>query len=167
MSGKSTFLRTAGLNMILAQIGAPVFAQRFVCRPVRFLTSFHHIDSLEESTSYFYAELKCLQEIIVSLDAAVPALVLLDEVMRGTNSKDKHDGTALLIKKLITKDCLVMIATHDTELGILSETYPGQVTNFCFESVLTENGLHFDFRKRPGVAQTKNATYLMQQMGIV
>jgi hypothetical protein len=167
MSGKSTFLRTVGLNMILAQIGAPVFAERFVCRPVRFLTSFHHIDSLEESTSYFYAELKCLQEIIASLDAAVPALVLLDEVMRGTNSKDKHDGTALLIRKLITKDCLVMIATHDTELGILSETYPGLVANFCFESVLTENGLHFDFRKRSGVAQTKNATYLMQQMGIV
>lgn len=167
MSGKSTFLRTVGLNMVLAQIGAPVFAKTFVCRPVRLLTSFHHIDSLEESTSYFYAELKCLQEIIGSLNDKIPALVLLDEVMRGTNSKDKHDGTALLIKKLITTDCLVMIATHDTELGILSETYPGRIANFCFESELTENGLDFDFKKRQGVAQTKNATYLMQKLGIV
>jgi DNA mismatch repair ATPase MutS len=131
------------------------------------LSSFHHIDSLEESTSYFYAELKCLQEIIQSLSGPVPALVLLDEVMRGTNSKDKHDGTALLIKKILQFDCLSFIATHDTELGILSESYPGAVENFCFESELTDAGLHFDFTMRKGVAQTKNATYLMQQMGII
>ncbi len=167
MSGKSTFLRTLGLNMVLAQLGAPVFAKTFVFTPVRLLSSFHHIDSLEESTSYFYAELKCLQEIIQSLSAPVPALVLLDEVMRGTNSTDKHDGTALLIKKILQFDCLSFIATHDTELGVLSERYPGAVENFCFESDLTDSGLHFDFTMRKGVAQTKNATYLMQQMGII
>ncbi len=167
MSGKSTFLRTLGLNMVLAQSGAPVFAKTFVFRPVRILSSFHHIDSLEESTSYFYAELKCLQEIIQSLPAPVPALVLLDEVMRGTNSKDKHDGTALLIKKILQFSGLTFIATHDTELGILAETYAGSVENFCFESELTETGLHFDFTMRKGVAQTRNATYLMQQMGII
>ena len=167
MSGKSTFLRTLGLNMVLAQMGAPVFAKTFLFRPVRILSSFHHIDSLEESTSYFYAELKCLQEIIQSLPGPVPALVLLDEVMRGTNSKDKHDGTALLIKKILQFDCLSFIATHDTELGILSESHSGKVENFCFESELTESGLHFDFTMRNGVAQTKNATYLMQQMGII
>lgn len=167
MSGKSTFLRTLGLNMVLAQIGAPVFAKTFEFRPIRILSSFHHIDSLEESTSYFYAELKCLQEIIQSLPGAVPALVLLDEVMRGTNSKDKHDGTALLIKKILQFESICFIATHDTELGILSETYPGLVENFCFESELTDSGLHFDFTMRKGVAQTKNATYLMQQMGII
>ena len=167
MSGKSTFLRTLGLNIVLAQMGGPVFAKTFVFRPVRILSSFHHIDSLEESTSYFYAELKCLQEIIQALPGPVPALVLLDEVMRGTNSKDKHDGTALLIKKILTFDCLSFIATHDTALGILSESYPGAVENFCFESELTETGLRFDFTMRKGVAQTKNATYLMQQMGII
>jgi DNA mismatch repair ATPase MutS len=167
MSGKSTFLRTLGLNMILAQIGAPVFANTFVFRPLRLLTSFHHIDSLEESTSYFYAELKCLQEIVASLSEPQPALVLLDEVMRGTNSKDKHDGTALLIKKLVKYDCLSLIATHDTELGILSEDHPGVVDNFCFESELKNDELTFDFTMRKGVAQTKNATYLMQKMGII
>jgi len=167
MSGKSTFLRTVGLNMILAQLGAPVFAKKFVFRPVRFLTSFHHIDSLEESTSYFYAELKCLQSIIESLAQPIPALVLLDEVMRGTNSTDKHDGTALLIQKILNFPCLSLIATHDTELGILAGSNPGAVENFCFESVLSENGLVFDFTMRKGVAQTKNATYLMQQMGII
>lgn len=167
MSGKSTFLRTVGLNMVLAQLGAPVFAQSFRCRPVRILTSFHHIDSLEESTSYFYAELKCLQTIIQSLAAPEPALVLLDEVMRGTNSTDKHDGTALLIQKIVQQNCLTLIATHDIELGILATQYPGMVENFCFESEVTETGLHFDFRKRNGIAQSKNATYLMKQMGIV
>ena len=167
MSGKSTFLRTLGLNIILAQIGAPVFAKMFVFRPVRLLTSFHHIDSLEESTSYFYAELKCLQEIIASLSQSSPALVLLDEVMRGTNSKDKHDGTALLIRKLLNYPCLTLIATHDTELGLLADNHPGAIENFCFESELSDKGLTFDFTMRKGVAQTKNATYLMQQMGII
>jgi hypothetical protein len=167
MSGKSTFLRAVGLNMVLAQMGAPVFAQSFSCRPVRLLTSFHHIDSLEESTSYFYAELKCLQSIIQSLADSEPALVLLDEVMRGTNSTDKHDGTAKLIRKLLQQNCLTLIATHDIELGVLATQYPGAVANFCFESEVTDTGLHFDFRKREGIAQSKNATYLMQQMGIV
>ena len=167
MSGKSTFLRTLGLNMILAQLGAPVFANNFLFRPMRLLTSFHHIDSLEESTSYFYAELKCLQHIIESLNQPIPALVLLDEVMRGTNSKDKHDGTALLIKKILNFHCLTLIATHDTELGSLAESYPDAVGNFCFESGLTDDGLTFDFIMHKGVAQTKNATYLMQKMGII
>ncbi|MES2005830.1 MAG: hypothetical protein V4450_15035 [Bacteroidota bacterium] len=167
MSGKSTFLRTVGLNIILAQTGAPVFAKKFLFKPVRLLTSFHHIDSLEESTSYFYAELKCLQEIIHSLNDPQPALVLLDEVMRGTNSKDKHDGTALLIRNLLDKHCLALIATHDTELGILSATHPAGIENHCFESEISANGLTFDFKMRDGVAQSKNATYLMRQMGIV
>ena len=94
-------------------------------------------------------------------------MVLLDEVMRGTNSKDKHDGTALLIKKILHYPCLTFIATHDPELGILSESHPGQIENFCFESELKETGLFFDFTIRRGVAQTKNATYLMKQMGII
>jgi len=167
MSGKSTFLRTLGLNLLLAQSGAPVFANTFNFCPVQLLTSFHHIDSLAESTSYFYAELKSLQSIIQEVEKETPSLVLLDEVMRGTNSKDKHDGTASLIKKLRQFPCLTLIATHDTELGILADTYPGDIENFCFESELTEKGLSFDFKKKEGVAQTTNATYLMQQMGII
>lgn len=167
MSGKSTFLRTLGLNMVLAQIGAPVFAKEFVCKPVRILTSFHHIDSLHENSSYFYSELKSLHEIIISLDEQIPALVLLDEVMRGTNSKDKHDGTALLIKKLLQFTCLTLIATHDTDLGVLAETHPGKITNFCFESELNSNELSFNFKMQKGVAQSKNATFLMKKMGII
>ena len=167
MSGKSTFLRTVGLNLLLAQCGAPVFAQRFVFSPMKLLTSFHHIDSLEESTSYFYAELKSLQLIMQELESGEPALVLLDEVMRGTNSVDKHDGTALLIRKLLQYNCLSLIATHDIELGVLAEKSPQQISNYCFESELTATGLHFDFIMRRGVAQSRNATYLMQQMGIV
>lgn len=167
MSGKSTYLRTIGLNLLLAQIGAPVFAKTFTFRPMRILTSFHHIDSLEESTSYFFAELKALQSIVYSLGEPVPALVLLDEVMRGTNSQDKHDGTALLIKKLLQFNCLSLLATHDTALGDLQQQYPDAIENYCFESELDDQGLRFDFRHRPGVAQTRNATYLMRKMGIV
>lgn len=167
MSGKSTFLRALGLNMVLAQMGAPVFARSFRCSPMELLTSFHHIDSLEESTSYFYAELKCLQNIIATLANGKPALVLLDEVMRGTNSTDKHDGTALLIKKILGYRCLCLIATHDIALGELADQYPGEMANFCFESEITDKGLHFDFSIRNGVARSKNATYLMQQMGII
>jgi DNA mismatch repair ATPase MutS len=167
MSGKSTYMRTIGLNLLLAHTGAPVFAESFTFRPMRILTSFHHIDSLEESTSYFFAELKALQSIVHSLGEPVPALVLLDEVMRGTNSQDKHDGTALLIKKLLQFQCLSLLATHDTALGELQQQYPDAIENYCFESELDEQGLHFDFRHRPGVAQTRNATYLMRKMGIV
>lgn len=167
MSGKSTFLRTLGLNLVLAQLGAPVFARSFHFRPMQILTSFHHIDSLEESTSYFYAELKCLQNIITALQSGIPSLVLLDEVMRGTNSTDKHDGTALLMEKMLTLRCLCLIATHDIELGILAEKHPGAISNYCFESELTDNGLRFDFTIRNGVAKSKNATYLMRQMGII
>jgi DNA mismatch repair ATPase MutS len=167
MSGKSTYLRTIGLNILLAQIGAPVSAKTFHFTPLRLLTSFHHIDSLEEGSSYFHAELKGLQNIIQQLDGPVPALVLLDEVMRGTNSADKHEGTAMLIRKLLGHHCLTLIATHDTELGLLEQQYVGRIENYCFESELTPQGLHFDFLRKQGVAQTKNATYLMQQMGIV
>ncbi len=167
MSGKSTYLRALGLNMVLAQMGAPVFARSFRCSNMELLTSFHHIDSLEESTSYFYAELKCLQNIIATLANGKPALVLLDEVMRGTNSTDKHDGTALLIKKILGYRCLCLIATHDIALGELADQYPGELANFCFESEMTDRGLHFDFAIRKGVARSKNATYLMQQMGII
>ncbi|NCI47211.1 MutS-related protein [Sediminibacterium soli] len=167
MSGKSTYLRTVGLNLLLAQMGAPVFAGTFSFSPMQIRSSFHHIDSLEESTSYFYAELKSLQRIIRSLDGPVPSLVLLDEVMRGTNSKDKHDGTELLISKLMAHNCLTMIATHDTELGVLADKYPGKVRNYHFESELAADGLHFDFKRKPGVARMTNATYLMKQMGII
>ena len=167
MSGKSTFLRTLGLNMVLAQMGVPVFAEKFVFRPARILTSFHHIDSLEENSSYFYTELKALHEIILSLENQMPALVLLDEVMRGTNSKDKHDGTALLIKKLLQFNCMTLIATHDTDLGILAESYSGAIENFCFESELSDNILSFDFKIRRGIAQSRNATFLMKKMGII
>jgi hypothetical protein len=167
MSGKSTYLRTIGLNILLAQTGAPVFAQDFRFTPLRLLTSFHHIDSLEEGSSYFYAELKGLQNIILQLGGPVPALVLLDEVMRGTNSADKHEGTAMLIRKLLDHHCLTLIATHDTDLGLLEQQYNGKIENYCFESELMPDGLHFDFLRRKGIAQTKNATYLMQQMGIV
>ena len=166
MSGKSTFLRSLGINMILAQIGAPVYASSFIFKPVRLFTSFHHLDSLDEGTSYFYAEVKCLQRIILALSERSPSLILLDEVLRGTNSVDKHEGTALLIKKLSELNCLVMIATHDTELGLLANDQSG-IENFCFESSLIDDELIFDYKMHKGVSQSRNATFLMKKMGII
>lgn len=167
MSGKSTFLRTAGLNLLLAQCGMPVCATLFECTPMRILSSIRINDSLQENTSYFMAELKRLKEIITTLATDVPALVLIDEVLRGTNSDDKTQGSVAFIEKLMRHNCLVLFATHDLSLGRLENTYAGVVANYCFESQIHDGTLSFDYCLRRGVATNKNASFLMQKMGIV
>lgn len=167
MSGKSTFLRTVGLNLLLAQCGMPVCATRFECTPMRILSSIRINDSLQENTSYFMAELKRLKEIITILGTGIPALVLIDEVLRGTNSDDKTQGSIAFIEKLMKHKCLVLFATHDLSLGALEQTYAGIVANYCFESQIEDGNLSFDYRLRRGIATNKNASFLMQKMGIV
>jgi hypothetical protein len=167
MSGKSTFLRTVGINLLLAQCGAPVCAKRFRCTTMRILTSIRINDSLQEHTSYFMAELKRLRQVITVLETGVPALVLIDEVLRGTNSSDKTHGSEALIQKLIAHDCLAIFATHDLSLSELENVYPSLISNCCFESRIENGELLFDYRLRRGVATNKNATFLMQKMGII
>jgi hypothetical protein len=167
MSGKSTFLRTVGINLLLAQCGAPVCAKAFLCTPMRILTSIRINDSLQEHTSYFMAELKRLRQIITVLETNVPALVLIDEVLRGTNSSDKTHGSAALIRKLISHQCLSIFATHDLSLSELENAYPSLISNYCFESKIENGELLFDYRLRNGVATNKNATFLMEKMGII
>src|SRR5690606_27933992 len=113
MSGKSTFLRSIGINVLLAQCGAPVCAQSFQLAPVRLLTCIRVTDSLHDHTSYFMAELKKLQQIIHALRQDVFSLVLIDEILRGTNSDDKHHGSQKYIEQLISFQCLSLFATHD------------------------------------------------------
>lgn len=167
MSGKSTFLRTVGINLLLAQCGGPVCARSFEFAPMKILSSIRISDSLQEHTSYFMAELKRLKEIINALETGKPALVLIDEVLRGTNSNDKTQGSIFFIKKLVRYQCLSLFATHDLTLSELETTFPGEVSNYCFESTIVNGELLFDYKLRKGVATNKNATFLMQKMEII
>ncbi len=167
MSGKTTFLRTLGVNLVLAQNGAPVCATTFVFTPMEILTSIRVNDSLQEHTSYFMAELKRLQQIILRLQNKKPALVLIDEILRGTNSEDKTHGSEQFIKQLLQYNCITLFATHDLALASLENEYNGVISNYCFESIIQNNSLHFDYKLRPGVAKNKNASFLMKQMGII
>ena len=167
MSGKTTFLRTTGVNLLLAQCGAPVCAAAFSFTPMQLLTSLRVSDSLQEQTSYFMAELKKLQQIIHNLQDGGPALVLIDEILRGTNSEDKTYGSEQFIRKLLLYPCLSLFATHDLSLGKLEEEKSGLISNYCFESIIEEDELHFNYKLQQGVARNRNASFLMKKMEII
>ena len=167
MSGKTTFLRTLGVNLLMAQCGLPVCAASFRFTPMQILTSLRISDSLQEQTSYFMAELKKLQKIIHRLQTGTPALVLIDEILRGTNSEDKTFGSEQFIRKLLQYPCLSLFATHDLSLGQLETEMPNAIHNYCFESIIEENELHFDYRLQRGIARNRNASFLMQKMDII
>ena len=167
MSGKTTFLRTVGVNLLLAQCGAPVCAADFSFTPMQLLTSLRISDSLQEQTSYFMAELKKLKEIVGLLETGSPTLVLIDEILRGTNSEDKTYGSEHFARKLLGYRCLALFATHDLALGALETQLPGRVANYCFESVIEYGDLQFDYRLQRGIARNKNASFLMKKMGII
>lgn len=177
MSGKSTFLRTVGANVVLALAGSVVSAERFVCSPVHVFTSMRTQDSLEESTSSFYAELKRLQTLIgltkalppVSADeelpVSLPILYFLDEILKGTNSADRHRGAEALIRQLHQTSASGFVSTHDLELGQLTDA-DAFVRNFHFQSDLLNGVLVFDYRIRAGICESFNASQLMQAIGI-
>lgn len=167
MAGKSTFLRSVGVNVLLAQMGTKVTAASMQWQPRRLFTSLRINDSLAESTSFFMAELKKLKYILTELEAGIPALVLLDEVLKGTNSDDKQYGAEQLIERLLLLPAMTFLASHITEMGVLADRHPGEVVNYCFESTIQDNHLYFDYQLRPGIAKNKNATFLMKQMGII
>lgn len=167
MSGKSTFLRTVGVNVLLASCGAPVCATRFACTPMAIHTSLRQSDSLQDHVSTFYAELKTLQEILHHLEENPYALVLLDEVLRGTNSDDKLYGSQQLVRRLIDLGCVGLLATHDIELSKMEQEFSEKLGNLCFESIIENDNLYFDYKLKTGMAQNRNATFLMQKMGII
>ena len=167
MAGKSTFLRTVGINLIMAQMGMPVCATKFVFYPMKVMTSMRTSDSLQDHESYFYAELKRLKRIIDRLKEDPGVFVIVDEMLRGTNSKDKHTGSLRFIVQLIQHQGMGLIATHDLSLGTLAEEYPQKVRNRCFEVDIQDGQLYFDYRLREGLSQKLNATFLMEQMGIM
>jgi DNA mismatch repair ATPase MutS len=167
MSGKSTFLRSVGANLLMAMCGAPVCAERLLFSPMHIMTSMRIKDSIASHTSYFQAELLRLQHIIRQLKTGERVFILLDEILKGTNSEDKLSGSRSLIEHFLQYNCLGMIATHDLELGQLEEAYPNKIRNYCFESTIQDDHLYFDYRIREGIARNKNATFLMKQMEII
>jgi DNA mismatch repair ATPase MutS len=167
MAGKSTFLRTLGINVVLALNGAPVSAEKFDCPLIHLRTGMRTADSLKDHQSYFYAELDRLKSIMDELRSDKPLLILLDEILKGTNSTDKQAGSIALVKQLIPHPCLALIATHDLALGELAHEFPEQVRNFCFEPTIENDQLSFDYKLKPGLARKMNATFLMKKMGII
>jgi hypothetical protein len=167
MAGKSTLLRMVGVNMVLAMSGGPVCAKRFALAPVSIHTSVRTNDSLGDDESYFYAELKKLSLIINRLEKGEKLFVIIDEMLKGTNSRDKHTGSAALIHRLISLGASGLVATHDVELGVLEEQYPGKLVNTCFEVVTRGDHLKFDYLLHNGVSKNLNATFLMKKMGII
>lgn len=166
MAGKSTFLRTVGVNLVLAAAGAPVMARQMHFSPVEIFTSMRIRDSLGSRESTFYAELKRLRRIIDFHNQGQQALVLLDEILKGTNSRDKHFGSVMFIRQLIELDSAGLIATHDLELSRLEAEFPEHIKNYCFEVQIDRQEFTYDYKLRKGVCQTMNATELMKKMGI-
>jgi DNA mismatch repair ATPase MutS len=166
MSGKSTFLRTLGVNMVLAGVGSPICASAANIHPMQVLVSMRLSDSLTDSESYFFAEVKRLKEIMDTLESK-KCFVLLDEILRGTNSDDKRNGTIEVIKKMIAKNAIGAIATHDLEVCLTTNQYPNILANKCFEVEIVNNDLVFDYKLRDGICQNKSASFLMKKMGVI
>lgn len=166
MSGKSTFLRSLGINMVLAGMGSPVCASKANVHPLPVLVSMRLSDSLSDSESYFFAEIKRLKQIMDELEEN-PAFVLLDEILRGTNSDDKRNGTIEVVKKVIAKKAIGAIATHDIEVCLTTNEFPDILTNKCFEVEINNDELHFDYTLRDGICKNKSATFLMKKMGVI
>ena len=166
MAGKSTFLRTLGINMILAYAGAPVCAQSMQLS-VFSINSYMRIkDSLNESTSTFKAELDRLKMILNNIEQDRDTFVLIDEMLRGTNSRDKYLGSKVFIEKLIAEQTPGLFATHDLQLADLKEDHPQTVRNFHFDIQFTGGEMKFDYKLKQGPCSTFNAAILLKQIGL-
>jgi MutS domain V/MutS domain III len=179
MSGKSTFQRTVAVNVVLALAGSVVCAEAFACSCMQVFTSMRTQDSLEEDTSSFYAELKRLKMLILSVGSGqsavgnqhsavgrgIPILYFLDEILKGTNSKDRHEGAKALMLQLHRTTASGFISTHDVELGDEFDNQ-GFVENYSFSSEVVNDDLVFDYKLRAGVCHSFNASMLMKGIGI-
>ena len=166
MAGKSTFLRTIGANMVLGMTGAPVHAVSFTMPVVKVISSMRITDNLDEGTSTFYAELKKMKRIVDAANAGEKVFILIDEMLRGTNTIDRHTGSVALVKQLIRHNAVAMIASHDLALAALENEYPQTITNYHFDSTIIDNEIVFDYKLKQGVCQSTNASLLMQKIGI-
>jgi len=167
MAGKSTFLRTLGVNIILAHAGAVVCAQNLNMSHFRIMTYLTITDSLTESTSTFYREIQRLKKILNSAREDNNILLLLDELLRGTNSADKARGSMAIVRELVSRTIPALIATHNLELAEMKKDHPGVIENYYFDIIIdSQNQMRFDYKLKPGVCDTFNATLLLREIGI-
>jgi len=166
MAGKSTFLRTVGVNMVLACAGAPVCARKLRIYPMQIMSSMRIMDNLEENTSTFYAELKKLGAIIEAVRQQKPVFILLDEILRGTNSQDRQTGSMALVRQLIREQAIGIVATHDLGLAAMEKEYPDSVSNHHFDVQVSDGEMYFDYTLKSGVCTSMNASLLMRKIGI-
>ncbi len=164
MSGKSTLLRTVGVNAVLAQAGAPVCAVSMTLTPLHIGASLRAQDSLEAGVSRFFAEIKRLHRILSMATSEPPVLFLLDEILNGTNSQDRREGAEAIIRQLLECGAIGLVTTHDLALSELANTHSG--ANVHFQDTLEGDRLLFDYRLRPGVVTRRNALDLMRLVGI-
>ena len=161
MAGKSTFLRSLGINYLLAMNGLPVFADQLKVSVFHLFTSMRTTDDLTHGISYFNAELLRLKKLLGSLRDDVPSLIILDEILKGTNSLDKLNGSRLFLQYIAERNVTGVIATHDLELSKMEEEYTGRFHNYCFEIELGEN-ITYSYKITEGVARNQNATFLLK-----
>jgi hypothetical protein len=166
MSGKSTLLRTIGINAVLAWTGAPVRARRLKISPLTLGASIRVQDSLQDGRSRFYAEITRLREIVALTNGLSPVLFLLDELLSGTNSHDRETGASAIVRALIDRGAMGMITTHDLALAHIADSLPGRAANVHFADTLEKGELHFDYRLQPGVVERSNALDLMRSVGL-
>jgi DNA mismatch repair ATPase MutS len=165
MSGKSTLLRSLGINAVLAQVGAPVCAQSMVLGPGAIATSMRIRDSLEHGISHFYAEVQKLKGV-VDRARQETVLFLLDEILHGTNSRERLIGARAVLRELLRCGALGGVSTHDLALGDLEQELPEKVANVHFQEQVQGDRMTFDYRLRQGVVTSSNALRLMRMVGI-
>ena len=166
MAGKSTFIRSVGVNAVLAQCGAPVRAKSLKMSPLAVAASICILDSLSGGTSRFYAEIRRLKVAEDLAAGQVPVLFLMDELLSGTNSHDRLEGTRLIVRSLMERGAIGIVSTHDLALAEIPDKMPGQAVNCHFEDRLEEGKLIFDYKLKPGVVKTSNALELMRSIGL-
>jgi DNA mismatch repair ATPase MutS len=166
MSGKSTFMRTVGVNIILAYTGAPVCAEQFCCTIIDLYTCMRIDDNLAQNISSFYAEILKIKNIVKASKERKNVLFLLDEIFKGTNSIDRHTGAMILISQLSRNGNLGIVSTHDLELGKMADYKNSKIKNYHFSEYYTENKIYFDYKLKLGISSTRNAVYLMKLAGI-
>jgi DNA mismatch repair ATPase MutS len=166
MSGKSTLLRTVGINAVLAMAGAPVRAASLRLSPLALGASIRINDSLKEGTSRFYAEIMRLKQLVVIADGSVPLMFLLDELLHGTNSHDRRIGAEAIIKGLVQKGAIGLLTTHDLALAHIVDALAPQAVNVHFEDHIENGRVLFDYHLREGIVRKSNALELMRSIGL-
>lgn len=165
MAGKSTFLRTISLHIVMANVGLPVCAKASQYVPVKLITSMRTSDSLTDDSSYFFSELTRLKFIVDVIDEA-SYFIVLDEILKGTNSTDKAIGSRKFVEKLVAGNATGIIATHDLSLCEISEEL-NDVKNYYFDAEIVDNELYFDYKFKKGICQNMNASFLLKKMEII